>query len=217
MTPVLFIGFSVLLVASSLLVILHKNPVTSALFLIAAFCSLAGIYLVLQAEFIGMVQIIVYAGAIMVLFLFVIMYLNLGQDVETGVQIAFRRGFGWIIGAALVIGGVALFGQRWALGPSSPETLGPRVGNTQALGALLYSRYLFPFEVTSMVLLVAMVGAIVITKGRGPSRSATRVGTGGQGTPPFLGAAHRESAASGEEASAETPGSEAPGGIGGPR
>ena len=166
MTTALFIGFSVLLVASSLLVILHKNPVTSALFLIAAFCSLAGLYLVLQAEFIGMVQIIVYAGAIMVLFLFVIMYLNLRRDVETGVQIAFRRGLGWFIGATLVGGGIALFGRPWAIGPSSPEPIGPATGNTQALGILLYSRYLFPFEVTSMVLLVAMVGAIVIAKGR---------------------------------------------------
>ena len=78
----------------------HRNPVTSALFLVLSFCSLAGIYLLLRAEFLGMVQMIVYAGAIMVLFLFVIMYLNLQHDVETGAQIAVRRGIGWMVGAA---------------------------------------------------------------------------------------------------------------------
>ena len=80
MTPFLFLGFAALLVGSALMVVLHRNPVTSALFLVLAFCSLAGIYLLLGAEFVGLVQIIVYAGAIMVLFLFVIMYLNLSQD-----------------------------------------------------------------------------------------------------------------------------------------
>ena len=166
MTPALFLGFAVLLLLSSVLVVLHKNPVTSALFLVLAFCSLAGIYLVMQAEFIGMVQIIVYAGAIMVLFLFVIMYLNLGRDVESGVQIAFRRGAGWIIGALLVGLGAVLLRRGWAVGPESATPPAPGVGNTQALGALLYTRYLFPFEITSIVLLVAMVGAVVIARGR---------------------------------------------------
>ena len=82
MIEALFVGFAAVLVVSSLLVILHRNPVTSALFLVLAFCSLAGIYLLMGAEFIGMVQIVVYAGAIMVLFLFVIMYLNLKHDIE---------------------------------------------------------------------------------------------------------------------------------------
>ena len=90
MMPALFVTFAAMLVVSSLLVILHRNPVTSALFLVLAFCSLAGIYLVMHAEFLGMVQVIVYAGAIMVLFLFVIMYLNLGQDVEGGTASRFR-------------------------------------------------------------------------------------------------------------------------------
>jgi len=71
--PALFIGFSLLLLVSGLMVVLHKSPVTSAMFLVVAFCALAGIYILLHAEFIGMVQVIVYAGAIMVLFLFVIM------------------------------------------------------------------------------------------------------------------------------------------------
>ena len=167
MMPALFIGFAALLVACSLMVILHKNPVTSALFLVLAFCSLAGIYLLLHAEFVAMVQIIVYAGAIMVLFLFVIMYLNLKRDVEHGVHIALRRGVGWTVGIVLFVEGWILLARRWAPGPLSSDVAAP-VGNTQAIGQVLYTRYLFPFEITSILLLVAMVGAVVIAKGRVP-------------------------------------------------
>ena len=166
MMPFLFAGFAAMLIASGLLVIVHRNPVTSALFLVLAFCSLAGIYLLLGAEFVGMVQIIVYAGAIMVLFLFVIMYLNLRHDVEAGVQIALRRGLGWVLGAVLAAEGVMLFARPWASGPLAPATALPAAGNTQAIGQALYTRYLFPFEITSMILLVAMVGVIVIARGR---------------------------------------------------
>ena len=162
----LFLGFAALLVITSLLVVLHKNPVTSALFLVLSFCSLAGIYLLLHAEFLGMVQIVVYAGAIMVLFLFVIMYLNLQHDVETGVQIAVRRGIGWLAGAALLLAGATLLRRGWALGPANDVQPDVASGNVAAIGKVLYSRYLFPFEITSILLLVAMVGVIVIARGR---------------------------------------------------
>ncbi len=162
----LFAAFAAVLVASSLLVVLHRNPVTSALFLVLAFCSLAGLYLLLGAEFIGMVQVIVYAGAIMVLFLFVIMYLNLGRDLESGFQFVVRRGVGWVLGAVLLAEGIVLLAHHGVAGPALPQTPPPEGGNTRALGELLYSRYLFPFEITSVVLLVAMVGAIVITRAR---------------------------------------------------
>ena len=165
----LFFGFAALLVVTSLLVVLHKNPVTSALFLVLAFSSLAGIYLLLHAEFLGMVQIVVYAGAIMVLFLFVIMYLNLQHDVESGVQIAVRRGIGWLAGAALLLTGGALLRRGWALGPANEMLPDAQAGNVAAIGKVLYSRYLFPFEITSILLLVAMIGVIVIAKGRARS------------------------------------------------
>ena len=164
--PALFLGFAALLVVTSLLVVLHKNPVTSALFLVLAFCSLAGIYLLLHAEFLGMVQIVVYAGAIMVLFLFVIMYLNLQHDVESGVQIAVRRGIGWLAGAALLLTGVTLLRRGWTLGPANATLAGTEDGNVASIGKVLYSRYLFPFEITSILLLVAMIGVIVIARGR---------------------------------------------------
>ena len=168
MIPVLFVAFAAILVVSSLLVILHRNPLTSALFLVLAFCSLAAIYLLLHAEFIGLVQVVVYAGAIMVLFLFVIMYLNLGHDVESGVTLVLRRGLGWLLGATLVAEGALLIAGRLAPGPATPPDLAGAagLGNTQQVGLLLYSRYLFPFEITSIILLVAMIGAIVIARGR---------------------------------------------------
>jgi len=147
-------------------VVLHRNPVTSALFLVLSFCSLAGIYLILQAEFVGLVQIIVYAGAIMVLFLFVIMYLNLSHDVEQGAHIALRRGIGWMVGALILLFSTLLLGRGWAPGPVAALPPAEAGGNAASIGRVLYSRFLFPFEVTSMLLLVAMVGAIVMTKGR---------------------------------------------------
>jgi NADH-quinone oxidoreductase subunit J len=171
MAPWLFLGFGVLLVATAVMVIVHRNPVTSALFLVLSFCSLAGIYLLLQAEFLGMVQVIVYAGAIMVLFLFVIMYLNLQHDVETGAQIAVRRGIGWMVGALLLLFGMLLANRGWSPGPVAAQLPAQGHGNAAAIGQVLYSRFLFPFEITSVLLLVAMVGAIVLAKGRPPAES----------------------------------------------
>jgi len=182
--PFLFIGFAVLLVASSLMVILHRNPVTSALFLVLAFCSLAGIYLLLHAEFVGLVQVIVYAGAIMVLFLFVIMYMNLQKDEESGLQSALRRALGWLLGALLAAEAWMLVRGRWAPGPVAPQTLAPPAGNTQQVGLALYSRYLFPFEITSMLLLVAMVGVIVIARGRAAAARDAAARDGGEGGTP---------------------------------
>jgi len=168
--PALFVAFAAVLLVSSLFVILNRSPVTSALSLVLAFCALAGIYLLLRAEFIGLVQVVVYAGAIMVLFLFVIMYLNLGRDIESGITIVVRRGLGWLLGAVLVAEGAWLLARGWAPGPGGPSAAAPGAGNTQQVGALLYTRYLFPFEITSLLLLVAMVGVIVIARGRrGPA------------------------------------------------
>jgi NADH-quinone oxidoreductase subunit J len=172
--PLLFVGFAAVLVVSSLLVILHRNPVTSALFLVLAFCSLAGVYLLLQAEFLGLVQIIVYAGAIMVLFLFVIMYLNLPHDVESGPHIVLRRVVGWALGALLIAEGAMVVKRHLATGPAAEAAIAPG-GNTAAIGRLLYTKYLFPFEITSIVLLVAMVGVIVIARGR-TTPDGTRAG-----------------------------------------
>jgi NADH-quinone oxidoreductase subunit J len=175
MIPILFIAFAALLVICSLMVILHKSPVASALWLVLGFCSLSGLYLLLHAEFVAMVQVIVYAGAIMVLFLFVLMYLNLKRDEEDGFQHALRRVVGWAVGALLLVEAVMLMRQHWVAGPVELAPANGVWGNTAAIGRVLYSRYLFPFEVTSILLLVAMVGAVFIghggvgTKGERPT------------------------------------------------
>jgi NADH-quinone oxidoreductase subunit J len=163
--PILFAAFGLLAVGCALMVILHKNPVTSALFLVLTFCSLAGLYLLLQAEFLAMVQVIVYAGAIMVLFLFVIMYLNLDRDVDDGVPFVLRRVVGWGVGLLLLVLSGMLLWRGWASGPDSQEPP-TAVGNTVAIGQILYSRYLFPFEITSILLIVAIIGAVMLGKGR---------------------------------------------------
>ena len=165
MIPALFMAFALLLIGCSLMVILHRSPVASALWLVLGFCSLAGLYLLLHAEFLAMVQVIVYAGAIMVLFLFVIMYLNLKRDVEDGFQHALRRVVGWIVGGALLVEMAVLLRHRWVPGPAAFEPANGVWGNTAAIGRVLYSRYLFPFEITSVLLLVAMVGAVLIGRG----------------------------------------------------
>ena len=138
-----------------------------------AFCSLAVIYLLLHAEFIGSVQVVVYAGAIMVLFLFVIMLLNLGRDEEIGGP-SLRRGLGWLLGAALVAEGALLLSARAGPGTGGPPAAATAAGNTQRSGLLLYTRYLFPFELTSILLLVAMIGAVVIAAAAQPPRPRPR-------------------------------------------
>ena len=170
MTPVaptfFFYLLATIAIASAVAVITRKNPVHSALALIFTLLALAGLYLMLYAPFVAAVQIVLYAGGIMVLFLFVIMYLNLKSDVETGVQIALRRAFGWLVGAILAAEAIVMFAGKWAMGPETPPAAEALVtpNNTLEIGKLLYTRYLFPFEITSLILLAAMVGVIVMGK-----------------------------------------------------
>jgi NADH-quinone oxidoreductase subunit J len=146
------------------MVITRRNAVHSALSLIVTLLSLAGLYLMLYAPFVAGVQIIVYAGGIMVLFLFVIMLVNLERAVK---EEQFNKQ--WLAGivATLVLGGLFAFvyikGQ--SLFPGTPLTLA-ETQNTQQIGIGLYQNYVLPFEVASLLLLVAMVGAVVMAKKR---------------------------------------------------
>ena len=167
---ILFWILAVASVSSAMLVVLNKNPVRSALFLVLNFFVLAVLYLTLSAQFIAAVQIIVYAGAIMVLFLFVIMLLNLGAPealVERGgLQTPAALFLGLIFLAALTAAGAVSAG----LGASSatPATLHSG-GSVEAVGIALFDGtkpWLFPFEVTSILLLVGIVGAIMLAKRR---------------------------------------------------
>ncbi len=150
-------------VFSALNVLLQQNPVYSALFLIANFFSLAVYYLLLDAQFLAAVQIIVYAGAIMVLFLFVITLLSPGRE-ETGVdRLSALRAPAVILALILGLSIVLVLMFNDVLG--APSNL-PVLGTVQVVGDQLFHNFLFPFEVTSLLLLVAMLGAIVLAKRR---------------------------------------------------
>ena len=154
------------MVVISLLIITRKNPVHSILWMLALFFHIAGLYLFLNAEFLAAVQLILYAGAILVLFLFVIMMLNLKQEVMD-----VRFSGDWPI--AIFVGGTILVLILLAIttltqGPLGSYTIEAVQAETHArvLGRVLYTEFLFPFEIASLILLIAVVGAMVLAKKR---------------------------------------------------
>ena len=156
----------------ALAVIFARNPVHSVLFLILAFFNAAGLMLLAGAEFIAMLLVIVYVGAVAVLFLFVVMMLNI--DFST-LRSGFTRNlpFGMII-ALVLLAEMVIAVTAWKAGPHLSGAAPPpaSVPNIVAMGELLYTRYLFPFEIAGLVLLVAMIGAIVLThRSRGDVRT----------------------------------------------
>ncbi len=153
-----------IMLLSGILVITRKNPVHSALALITALLAQAAIYLMLYAPFVAGVQIILYAGGIMVLFLFVIMLVSIDRSVR-------ERQFNsqWLIGlvAALALGGlfIAVYTQGPSLFPGTAQSI-LEGDNTQRVAILLYGQYMFSFEIASLLLLVAIIGAVVMAKKR---------------------------------------------------
>lgn len=160
----IFLITAIILVVTAVLVVIQRNPVASALFLIAALCAQAILYLLLKAPFLAVIQIIVYAGAIMVLFLFVIMLLNLRKDEFSPEKRKVQRFFGILFAIILFLEIGALVKLSIAGFPQPSVITDPAFGNVHQLGQLLFTDYLFPFEVTSVLLLVAIVGAIVMAK-----------------------------------------------------
>jgi NADH-quinone oxidoreductase subunit J len=164
-TPFFFYLLSGTMLVGGILVITRKNAVHSALALIAALLAQAGIYLMLYAPFVAGVQIILYAGGIMVLFLFVIMLVNLERAQK-------ERQFNkqWVVGiaAAVALGGlfIAVYTKGKNLFPDRAMPSGLEGQNTQKVGELLYGQYMFAFEIASLLLLVAIIGAVVMAKKR---------------------------------------------------
>lgn len=164
MAQLFFLYFAGIIVLTSVLVVALRNPVHSALSLLIMFFHVAGLYVTLHAEFLAAVQIIVYAGAILVLYLFVVMLLNVKRDERYHLQWPIAPFLALVVLTEVVL----LIYQRSAdagagAAPQGVETA-EGVGNTEAIGEVLYSTYLFPFEVASLILLVAMIGAIVLAK-----------------------------------------------------
>ena len=160
-----FYVFAGVCVASAVMVIVSRNPVHSVLYLILAFVNASGLFILMGAEFLGMMLIVVYVGAVAVLFLFVIMML----DVDF---VELREGFMQYLPIGLVIGGIFVFELLlvvggWAINPSVTKNITSaipnNISNTEALGLVLYTKYIHYFQLAGMVLLVAMIGAIVLT------------------------------------------------------
>ncbi len=163
---VFFILLAVVTTITAILVIVQRNPVASAIYLIITFFCLAGIYLLLNAQFIAIIQVLVYAGAIMVLFLFVIMLLNLEKEKKIITRHRLQKVLGVFLGVILlaqigmIFNSVLLEGVK---GNFPPEKVAA-IGNTEVVARLLFTDFLLPFEITSVLLLVAIVGAIVLAK-----------------------------------------------------
>jgi NADH-quinone oxidoreductase subunit J len=160
-TDIVFYVLSAILLFSGIRVITTRNPVHAALFLVLAFFTAAGIWLLLEAEFLAIALILVYVGAVMVLFLFVVMMLDINLD-------KLREGF-WeylpmagLIGVLMVVEMTMVLAEK-NLHPSEAVELPANYSNTAALGKVLYTDYLLPFELAAVVLLVAMIAAIVLT------------------------------------------------------
>ena len=180
----LFIVFALIAIVAALGVILSRKPVYSALFLLLNFATLAALYIMLQAQFLAAVQVIVYAGAIVVLILFVVMLIG-GGELSSGdrrtrdpghsdcrPRVAGSPGRPWLaahhgdcVGRA-ALGGRGLWSHHRASEPGPGQRGGLRAGSVEAIGSVLYTDYLLPFELASVLLLVGMIGAVVLARKR---------------------------------------------------
>jgi NADH-quinone oxidoreductase subunit J len=157
----LFFIFGLLAVGGAVSLLAQRHPIRSALSLIVVMGSLAVEYMLLGAEFVAAIQVIVYAGAIMVLFVFVIMLLNAGEEERTtGSRVAIRFGFPAMIAIGVFI--------AWALVRRDPAAtsvpIGALYGSPKAIGRLLFQPFLLPFEITSVLILIAIMGAVVLAR-----------------------------------------------------
>ena len=164
MTQILFYVFSIVLIASALRVITARNPVHSALSLVLAFVACSGLWLLIEAEFLAVVLVLVYVGAVMVLFLFVVMMLDINLE-------PLREGFIRYLPFGILVAVLIVVQLVMALGPQTfgleqfakPAAMPADYSNTEALGVLLYTVYVYPFEIAALILLVAIIAAIALT------------------------------------------------------
>jgi len=175
-----FYLFAAITVAAGVMVISARNPVHSVLFLILAFFNAGGLFVLMGAEFLAMILIVVYVGAVAVLFLFVVMMLDINF-------VELRQGFlqylpiGALVGIILLVELIAVV-SAWVVAPDAGLTIGlpvappDSVTNTQALGEVLYTKYIYLFQTAGLVLLVAMIGAIVLTLRKRPGVRRQNIG-----------------------------------------
>lgn len=159
-----FLGVAFTSILTSLLMITRKNPIHSALFLVFTFLCVAVLYVLLYSPFIAVMQVIVYAGAIVMLIVFVIMLLNLEEELRSGFKLLYSKVIGgflavlFLFGIMYSVAAKPLAGQRGTYGP------GKLGDNVKAVGEVLFTQYLLPFEIASVLLVAAIVGAVVLSK-----------------------------------------------------
>lgn len=161
---ILTLAFAILAVISAIIMVTRRNPITSALFLVVNFFCISVMYLMLRSQFIAIIQVLVYAGAIMVLFLFVIMLLNLQDESKLTENISYKK-LAAVILALLLFSSLAItsffafYGKYKVLSPVAEMQ-----GTIESVGKLLYTAFSFPFELVSFILLAAIIGAIVLAQ-----------------------------------------------------
>jgi len=163
---VVFLGVAFTSIVASLLVVTRKNPIHSALFLVLTLLCATVLYLLLYSQFIAIIQVVVYAGGIVMLIVFVIMLLDLEQELRSGLKVFYSK----IIGGLLMV--LFLFGIIYSVVAKSPTgkmgsyTPDKVSANVKAVGEMLFTQYLFPFEIVSVLLVAAVVGAVILSKKR---------------------------------------------------
>jgi len=163
---IIFLGVAFTAIIASLLVITRKNPIHSALFLVLTFICVAVLYVLLHSSFIAIIQVIVYAGAIVMLIVFVIMLLDLEEELRSGMRLLYSKVLGSLLAVLFLFGiiySVAASSLTGKQGPYTPERMS---ANVKAVGEVLFTQYLFPFEIASILLVAAVVGAVVLSKRR---------------------------------------------------
>ena len=161
-----FYTLAAFILGFAILVVTTKDTVHSVLFLVLDFLFVAALYVMLGAQFLAVIQVLVYAGGIVVLYLFVVMLVNLKRPPEAHQDPHRRSKLGLALAAAVLVelAVIVASGYARAAPPTAPAAVLPLTGNTEQVGWLLYTSYLIPFEIASMLLLVAMIGAIVLAK-----------------------------------------------------
>jgi NADH-quinone oxidoreductase subunit J len=161
-----FLGAAFTSIIASLLLITRKNPIHSALFLVLNFLCVAVLYLLLYSQFIAIIQVVVYAGAIVMLIVFVIMLLDLEQELRSGLKLFYSKVIGGFLAVLFLFGiiySVAAKSPTGQIGSYTPEKMN---ANVKAVGEMLFTQYLFPFEIVSVLLVAAIVGAVILSKKR---------------------------------------------------
>ena len=170
MTAVLFFAFSAIVLGSAFGVILARNPVHSALFLVLSLIAIAGFFLLLDADLVAIVQIIVYASAIVVLFLFVIMLLGVDREETLEEPLRFQRPAALAFGVIVLAEMIFLAGHHWATGAKAPDQFALKGGgvslgnNVERVARVLFTDFLWPFEITAVLLVIAVVGSVVLAR-----------------------------------------------------